>query len=73
MQTTDTACSTALIAIITACEQLRNGNCDMAIAGAVGVEPKFMTVRLNHPIHVVEPFFICLNLMVQEMLTKTIT
>ncbi|MFF5204857.1 SDR family NAD(P)-dependent oxidoreductase [Streptosporangium sp. NPDC000396] len=36
--TLHTACSTSLVALHLACEALRNGECDMALAGGVNVE-----------------------------------
>ncbi|TDV43151.1 type I polyketide synthase [Actinophytocola oryzae] len=36
--TVATACSTSLVALHLACEALRNGECDMAIAGGVNIE-----------------------------------
>jgi len=36
--TVHTACSTSLVAVHLACEALRNGECDMAIAGAANLE-----------------------------------
>lgn len=33
----DTACSSSLVAIHTACQNIRNGECDMAIAGSVKI------------------------------------
>jgi phthiocerol/phenolphthiocerol synthesis type-I polyketide synthase E len=36
--TVHTACSTSLVAIHLACEALRNGECDMALAGAADIE-----------------------------------
>lgn len=36
--TVHTACSTSLVALHLACEALRNGECDMALAGGVSVE-----------------------------------
>ncbi|KNY24966.1 non-ribosomal peptide synthetase [Pseudobacteroides cellulosolvens] len=39
----DTACSSALVAVHTACMALRNGECDMAIAGSIRVN--FLPVK----------------------------
>ena len=50
-----TACSTSLVAIHTACQNLLNGECDMALAGGVTIDVSLLAGYLFHEGEVLSP------------------
>ncbi|MBL0385660.1 amino acid adenylation domain-containing protein [Tumebacillus sp. ITR2] len=53
--TVQTACSTSLVAVHIACQQLLQGDCDMAMAGGVSIEVPHGTGYLYQEGHILSP------------------
>ncbi|KQV51925.1 non-ribosomal peptide synthetase/type I polyketide synthase [Massilia sp. Root335] len=53
--TVQTACSTSLVAVHVACEQLLQGDCDMALAGGVSIEAPHGSGYLYQEGHILSP------------------